>query len=86
MDYTRTQPKTPEEKAEAGFLVADVFTYHEWTDEQKDAGREVRESIGDAFLSIMKNVPPSPSRTRALNHLIDARMLANAAITHGGKY
>ena len=44
------------------------------------------DALKAAAMEIMIHVPPSPSRTRALNHLIDARMLANAAITHKGKY
>ena len=66
--------------------VHDLFTYHKWDDKQVLKGQHVRGALEDAYVAIIKNVPPCPTRTRALNMLVEARMLANAAITHGGKY
>lgn len=74
------------QQQEARAAVEEVFTYSAWSDEQKRAGAHVVDALKAAAMEIMIHVPPSPSRTRALNHLIDARMLANAAITHKGKY
>lgn len=61
-----------------------LFTYAEWDQHQKNAGVEVRNALMNAYRQIIKNVPPSPTRSRALNNLVDARMLANAAITFHG--
>ena len=72
----------PEVEAE----VRDLFEYHKWTEEMQTAGEKVRESLIQAVLTIIKNVPPGPTRSRAINNIIDARMLANAAITFSGKY
>lgn len=66
--------------------VHDLFQYHEWTMGDIEKGANVRITLEAAYCAILHNVPPSPSRTRALNHIVDARMLANAAITHKGKY
>lgn len=63
-----------------------LFTYHKWDDEQVLKGQHIRGALEDAYVAIIKHSPPCPTRTRALNMLVDARMLANAAITRGGKY
>jgi hypothetical protein len=66
--------------------VEDAFTYHPWGRAQADAGELVREGLVFAAKAILRNVPRGPLRTRALNHLIDGRMIANAAITFGGRF
>lgn len=66
--------------------IEDLFAYHPWDDEQKIKGAEVREILATAYEVIIDTVPPCPTRTRALNMLVDCRMLANAAITHKGRY
>lgn len=66
--------------------VETAFTYHPWNLDQKDDGDQVREALITAAKTILRNVPESPTRTRALNCLVDARMLANAAITHRGRF
>jgi len=66
--------------------VEHAFTYHAWNDDQKKRGAEVTGDLIEAAKSILRNVPECPMRTRALNNLIDARMIANAAITHDGRY
>jgi hypothetical protein len=73
---------TPEVEA----AVRDVFEYHEWTPEQIQAGKRVRTALELAVLQIIRDVPPSPDRTTAIRKLREARMDANSAITHGGKY
>lgn len=80
------RPKTAEEIAHAQSDLEDQYTYHPWNDEQKLQGKEVREAIQNAALAIIKNVPPSPDRSAALRKLREARMDANSAITHNGKY
>lgn len=64
----------------------DCFTYHEWDDEQKDAGKNVREALMEAARVILVNVPPCPDRSVAIRKLREARMDANSAITHHGKF
>jgi len=66
--------------------IDDMFDYHAWSDAQKDAGAEVRSALAAAVKAIVKNVPPSPDRTVAIRKIREARMDANSAITHGGKY
>lgn len=66
--------------------VDNLFEYHPWDEEQKCAGQVVRSVLADAYKQILKWVPPCPTRTRALNKLVDARMDCNAAITHRGRY
>lgn len=66
--------------------VHDLFQFHVWDDTMINSGSIVRSALEDAYNAVLHNVPPSPTRTRALNNIIDARMLANAAITHKGKY
>src|SRR4051812_10678678 len=61
--------------------IGDAFTYQAWERSQAEQGDQVREALVAAAKTILRNVPETPLRTRALNCLIDARMLANAAIT-----
>lgn len=70
--------------AELEVLTNDLFTFKPWNDEKIAKGGEVKDALKEAYKLIIKNVPSCPTRTRALNCLIDARMLANAAITFDG--
>lgn len=63
-----------------------AFNYQAWNAEQMKAGTDIRASLVKAAKVILANVPESPLRTRALNALVDARMLANAAITFNGQF
>lgn len=78
-------PVPPEQILEAAATVDDLFSYHSWNEQQQEQGRLVRNALADAYKSILGNVPPGPTRSRALNMLVDARMLANAAITFKGE-
>ena len=64
----------------------EAFTYIPWTEGQVAAGKQVTEALIAAAETVLRVVPESPLRTRAINGLFDARMIANAAITHGGKF
>ena len=66
--------------------VDDIMAYHPWTPEQVASGKTVRDSLGAAMKAIVENVPPSADRSAALRKLREARMDANSAITHGGRY
>lgn len=66
--------------------VREAFTYQPWDQAQVDAGKRVTDALIAAAETILRDVPESPLRTRAINGLFDARMVANAAITHRGKY
>lgn len=66
--------------------VEEAFTFQSWKEDQQDAGKAVREALVGAARVILNYVPESPLRTRALNNLVDARMLANAAITFKGRF
>jgi len=65
--------------------IKELMTYAPWTKEQIEAGEVVRDALAKAYFAILSSVPSSPSRTRALNLLTDARMLANQAITFKGE-
>lgn len=65
-------------------LIEELFTYHRWDAEQNQQGAAISYALAHAYFTIVQNVPVSPSRTRALNALTDARMLANQAITFRG--
>lgn len=64
--------------------VKHLFGYQKWTPEQEEAGTNVRETLESAFVAILAHVPPGPTRTDALRDIYNARMKANAAITHQG--
>ena len=81
-DFIRATELTPAvEKA-----IDDAFLYHPWTDEQMASGVEIREALAAAVKAIVKNAPPCPDRSAAIRKLREARMDANSAITHAGKY
>jgi len=82
MDFTRATELTPE-VVEA---INDAFEYHKWDDQQVYAGKAVREALAAAVMVIVRDVPPGPDRTVAIRKIREARMDANSAITHGGKY
>jgi hypothetical protein len=82
IDLNRAEELT----AAVSATVDDLFDYQRWNEDQTSRGRYVREALAQAVKVIISNVPPCPTRTRAINHLVDARMLANAAITHRGRY
>lgn len=64
----------------------DIFEYHPWDGPKVERGIKVKLSLMAAFRSIIENVPPCPDRSDALRKIRDARMAANSAITHEGKY
>jgi hypothetical protein len=78
--------RAPELNQEIEAQIEDAFEYHPWTEIQKVQGQAIREALAHAFKVIIQNAPPSPDRTVALRKLREARMDANSAITHGGKY
>jgi len=75
----------PLTEAEAA-AVDDMFEYHNWTGEQQEAGRLVRLALATAVKVVLNNAPPSADRSTAIRKIREARMDANSAITHGGKY
>ncbi len=81
-DFTRAAVLTPDVEAE----INNAFEYHKWTDEQIAAGKLIREALANAVKAIVAGAPPSADRSAAIRKCRDARMDANSAITHGGKY
>lgn len=82
VDFTRARELTPEvEKA-----IEDAFEYHKWTDQQVLAGAAIRTALADAVKAIVAGAPPSPDRSAAIRKIREARMDANSAITHNGRY
>lgn len=82
VDFTRATNVTPEVEKQ----IEDAFEYHPWTDEQIYRGKLVRSVLTDAVKMIINCVPPGPDRSAAIRKIREARMDANSAITHGGKY
>jgi len=66
--------------------IDDMFEYHPWDQEMVERGSLVRRALADAVRAIIANVPPCPDRTVAIRKIREARMDANSAITHNGKY
>ncbi len=82
MDITRAfGPLSPETAAD----VDAIFEYQPWNDDQKEAGKKVREALAAAAKVIVQFVPPGHDRTTALRELRAARMWANSAISFGGR-
>lgn len=81
-DVTRATSVSPE----IDKTIDDMFTYHAWGPEQMEKGAAVRNILAEAVRVIVANVPPSPDRSDAIRKIRDARMAANSAITHEGKY
>ena len=82
MDFTRAISLSPEVES----AIEDAFEYHKWDDAKVKQGAAVREALANAVKAIVQNVPPGPDRTVAIRKCREARMDANSAITHGGKY
>jgi hypothetical protein len=66
--------------------VDEAFTFQPWDAGQVERGEAVRDALVLAAKQVLRNCPAGRLRTRALNNLIDARMLANAAITFKGRF
>jgi hypothetical protein len=81
VDFMRAHALT----AEVDLAIDFAFEYQPWDEAQSNSGRLVRNALATAVKVIVTEVPPGPTRTRAINMCFDARMLANAAITFRGK-
>lgn len=82
MDFTRATEVTPEVAA----AIADAFDYHAWDADKVLKGSLVRDALSNAVAVIVGTVPPGPDRTVAIRKIREARMDANSALTHGGRY
>ncbi len=81
-EFLRATELTPEVAA----AIDDAFEYHAWDGAQVAKGAAVRKALADAVKVIVANVPPSADRSIAIRKIREARMDANSAITHGGKF
>ena len=86
IDINRFAPLTGADIDAAEAIIDDQYNYHPWDTEQVLQGKAVVAALKAAALAIVANVPPSADRSAALRKLREARMDANSAITHGGKY
>lgn len=66
--------------------VDEVFDYAEWDVDQLNAGHEIREALKNGVRAILRCAPSCPDRSAAIRKLREARMDANSAITHRGKF
>lgn len=66
--------------------IEEAMRYQPWDRKQLDGGEEIREILTLAAKAILKNAPRSARRTLALQHVISARMDANAAISFRGRF
>lgn len=83
-DFTRASAVHPGDEIDQA--IDDAFRYHPWDAAQTVKGTEVRNALALAVKVIVHNVPPCPDRTTAIRKIREARMDANSAITHGGRY
>ena len=81
-DFTRAAGCNPEVEAE----IDEAFRYHPWDAVSTAKGEAIRVALAEAVKVIVGNAPPSPDRSAAIRKIREARMDANSAITHGGKY
>ena len=81
-DLNRAVEITPEIQE----AIDDAFQYHPWKPDQVKAGEAVREAAKQLYRTVIQFVPSGPDRTVALRKIREARMDANSAITHGGRY
>ena len=81
-DFTRATELTPEVELE----IEAAFNYQPWNDVKIAAGAKVRAALAEAVKVIVANVPSSPDRSSAIRLIRQARMEANSAITHEGRY
>lgn len=82
VDFTRATDLTPEVAA----AIDDAFRYHTMDEAQINASALVREAMAAAVKILVQHVPPCADRSAAIRKLREARMDANSAITHAGKY
>jgi hypothetical protein len=65
--------------------ISELFTYHTPTAEQIGQFEKIKEA-GMYFAQVIRNnSPKSANQTLALQHVVDARMRANAAIATNGR-
>jgi hypothetical protein len=84
-DITRAGGNGVLTDAETGTL-HDMFEYYKWDEDQIARGARVRAALEGAAAVLLADVPPCPDRAAALRKLREARMDANSAITHRGRY
>lgn len=82
MDFTRANGLTPD----VADAIDDAFLYHPWSQAQTDAGNAIRAALAEAVKVVVKHAPASPDRSAAIRKIREARMDANSAITHAGRY
>lgn len=61
-----------------------AFTYHSPSEAQILKYQKLREKAKEYALLIFELCPESPDRTRAINMVSDANMIANASIARAG--
>ena len=66
--------------------IEECFTYQPPDKEQTAAFDLLRDELTEAGKSILDYCPESPDRDRAMDHLRAARMWANSAIAHRGRF
>jgi hypothetical protein len=66
--------------------IREMMTFAPWGEKQIEAGKKVVEAGIALMLTIVNNVPPGPDRDIAIRHIRDARMSANSALTHQGRF
>lgn len=82
MELVQMQGRNPEIES----IVDDMFEYHVWDTRKIESGKKVRQALAEAVKVIVEHVPASEDRSTAIRKIREARMDANSAITHGGKY
>lgn len=66
--------------------IHDMCIYHSPSDDMTPGFHAVSQAA-EVFIRVIRNhVPDSPDRSTAVRKIREARMDANSAIAHGGKY
>lgn len=82
VDFTRARGLTPDVAA----AIDAAFEYQPWDAAKTANGVAVRQILAEAVKVIVERVPPCPDRSAAIRKIREARMDANSAITHDGRF
>jgi|HubBroStandDraft_2_1064218.scaffolds.fasta_scaffold10684_2 hypothetical protein len=82
VDFMRAREMSPE----TARAIDEAFEFKTWSAAEIERGARIRTALADAVKAIIANAPPCPTRTIAIRKCMEARMDANSAITHNGRY
>lgn len=66
--------------------IEQMCDYLPWDEDKVARGLKIRKAVADLIKTIVENAPPCDDRAEAIRKIRSARMDANSAITHNGRY